>query len=252
MSEYLFILVLYRCTLEQSKAWQGLSVLLEKGEIGRDNIFIRDNTEHNIYLAEAYNNGLIEAQKRGLKMIVLLDQDTVLTTSYFEKLRSLKEDDSVWAPTLVAHSGEQLSPYYYSGTWGPWWSKHKTPDNNDLPMAFNSCLVLPLSVCRLIGGFNRNYPMDYLDFDTCRRLVKAGVELKSLGVTLEHNLSMADKSNYVSKERYILFLAAEKQYAADLGWRAQIAYRLRLALRAIKWTIIRHQYWQETWKSMFV
>lgn len=250
IQDTLFVIVLYRCSLEESKAYQALS--RSGSGVEKEDIYVHDNSVDNLYLAKAYNKALKEAKRRGKKRLVLLDQDTEVTEEYLKAISLIHTDDghTIWVPELVNEKGKRISPYGYKSNFGPWWNKHMRPKKDDRVIGFNSGMVLGVNQLECIGGFNEEYPLDYLDFDTCKRLEDKGVAISELGVRMTHHLSVQDPHKYVSFERYEILLAAERRFAQSLGKSAEKAYRCRLFLRAVRWTITRHKWWKETWMAL--
>lgn len=231
--DVLYIIVIYGIAKEQSTAWQCLHELFEPDAFARC-VYVHDNTAHNVYLAKAYNQGMAYAAKEGFEYMVLLDDDAAPTAEYIQAIRQIAasgDKHAVWAPLLKNAQGKQLSP---RRRWG-------------MEVAFNSGLLLPLHVLQEIGGFDTNYPMDYLDYRTCYLLHQHGVVLHTLPVTLMHDLSVNDYTQ-VSRERYISLLQAERRFAQES--RHLCRYRLLLSARLIKWILTGHPYVKETYHAL--
>ena len=228
----LYILVLYHVAAEHSIAYQGLRQYLSAEEY--NDIYIHDNTPHNVYLAEAYNRGLEYAILHRYKWIVLLDADTAVSEEYVRTLKAAIAEDatSVCVPVLVDSKGKQLSPSKLYGK----------------PTAFNSGLAVRCEIMEQIGGFNRNYPLDYLDNWLCRELYIRHINLTVLPVRLLHNLSVNDPKHYVSKERYNSILHGERQFAEQ--YNEVIRYKMRLLCRLCKWILTGHPCIKETFRAL--
>lgn len=224
----LYIVVIYGIRKEQSAAYRSLLTYLPEGERSR-NVYIHDNTLHNVYLAQAYNEGFSYAEEHGFSHIVLLDHDTELTEEYLSSLRRAitSAPEAVWVPTLCTARGKRLSPFR---RWG-------------MKIAFNSGMLIPVTAIRKIGGFNTAYPLDYLDHWVCYRFHQEEIALRTLPVRLTHALSVSDY-RHVPQWRYLSLLRAEKQFAQDIGRTGE--YKIRLLGRLIKWTLTRHPYIRET------
>lgn len=232
-NDILYIIVIYGIAKEQSTAWQCLHKLLKQDEFDRC-VYVHDNTAHNVYLAEAYNQGMAYAAKQGFEYMVLLDDDAAPTPVYIRAMQQIVESGdhhAVWAPILQNAQGQRLSP---RRRWG-------------MEVAFNSGLLLPLHVLQEIGGFDTNYPMDYLDYRTCYLLHQHGVVLHTLPVTLMHDLSVNDYTQ-VSRGRYLSLLQAERRFAKDS--QHLCSYRMFLLARLIKWALTGHPYIKETWNAL--
>ena len=231
MNKILFVIVIYKIKREESRAWQQLHALL--GEENESSIYVHDNTENNIYLAAAYNKGWQYAKQNGYTWMVLLDADTDVTKQYVDSVLEVVKTSSsqmVYCPVLTDGNGRHLSPLKSQG----------------IDVAFNSGLVIPISIIEKVGGFNENYPLDYLDYWFCNQLHQLHIPLKTLSSQLHHSLSVRDYSQ-VSQQRYLSLLAAEKRYAKETGREKQ--YKLRLFCRLIKWTLTGHKYIRETYRA---
>lgn len=232
-NDILYIVVIYGIAKEDSRAWQALRRCLSDEEMKRD-VYVHDNTGHNVYLAQAYNEGVAYAKAHGYLWIALFDADACPTGEYVAMVKQIvarEQADAVWAPTLVDERGKQLSPKRH---WG-------------IPVAFNSGLLLPVAVLDKVGGFNSNYPLDYLDYRLCYDLQQQHISLRRLEVTLTHSLSIENYSQ-VSRERYMSVLEAERRFAKETGnvWR----YRCLLMCRIVKWSLTRHKYIRESMHAL--
>lgn len=227
----LYIVVLYGMTLEESLSYKGLSEYLSADELRRD-VYVHDNSIHNIYLAGAYNKGLEYAMANGYEWIVLLDEDTMVSAAYLSALKAATAGSArVCVPTL-ADNGEVISPSRLYG----------------VPVAMNSGMAIRCSVMQEMGGFNKDYPLDYLDYWLCHCLYDRDISLEVLPVQMVHHLSLNSTKGYVSRERYMSLLAGERRYAEEFGyaWR----YRLHLIGRLIKWSLTGHTYVKETREAL--
>lgn len=230
VNDVLYIVIIYGITREQSRAWQSLKACLPADVFARD-VYMHDNTGHNVFLAQAYNEGLAYATSHGYQRIALFDADACPTKEYIDAVCAVRDERAVWAPTLADERGKVLSP---KRLWG-------------IPVAFNSGLVLPVGLMNELGGFNTDYPLDYLDHRLCYDLQQHQIPLRTLPVTLTHSLSVEDYTN-VSRERYLSVLAAEKRFAKETGHISR--YRCLLGARLIKWALTRHPFVRETFNAL--
>ena len=97
------IIDLYRCTLEESRAFNSLQEELKSAEIDYELVIFNNdnrqqiidekyvvvNSEENKKLAYAYNFALKRAVENGRKWLLLLDQDTSVPKGYFAELQKL-------------------------------------------------------------------------------------------------------------------------------------------------------------------
>lgn len=248
MSDILFILVLYRANKEQSQAYNSLKALLDE-KTRNELLFVWDNSQNNIMLSGAYNKGLDYAIQNKKKWIVLLDQDTKVTQQYIDSISEISNEYDVYAPLLKNQSGKQLSPVWYDCSKGPFGHLSTKESEKKICSAFNSGVILKADLVKSLGGFNPDFPLDYLDFWLFYKLSKSNAKIKIMNVELQHNLSV-ESADYTSKERYLLLLSAERKFANILGERSMRYYKYILFLRSMKWFLSGHKYWRETIKAL--
>lgn len=250
---FVIVIVLYRMSASQSKAYQGLCSCFTPEQLDKI-LYLHDNTHNNIQLSGAYNAALQQAQQRHARWLVLFDQDTEVTTQYVDELIKFSENAEkyqVAVPILKDESGRTLSPFFYNEKYGPFAGiSYKRKKNTDCLTAFNSGVVLDVALMQEIGGFSEKFPLDYLDYDYFHKFHKCGVQIKQLPITLTHTLSV-NSSEKLSLERYNSLLLAETYFVNMLGKTATAFYCLRLFLRSIKWTIKRPNLVIFTLKQIF-
>ena len=228
MNKILYIVVIYGIRREESPAWTTLHAVLDDADL-----YVHDNTEENVFLAKAYNKGLRYAKEHGYTWIVLLDADTRVTEQYLKTVQEVVESqapESAYCPVLIGENGRQLSPKKEYG----------------IPVAFNSGLLLPVAVMECVGGFNEDYPLDYLDYWLCYRLQQLHIALHTLPVHLTHTLSLQDYA-HMPERRYQSLLEAEKRFAQEAGNTRR--YKWHLLGRWLKWAITGHPYARETYQA---
>lgn len=229
MSKVLFVIVIYRIKQEESLAWQQLHTLL--GET--DDIYVHDNTDDNKYLAAAYNEAWHFAQQHGYTWMSILDADTAVTSEYIAAVQEAAKNNgtAAYCPTLLDERNRIISPLRAYG----------------MKVAFNSGLLIPIELIERIGGFNENYPLDYLDYWFCLQLHRLQIPLITMSVALHHSLSVRDYTT-VPQWRYLSLLAAEKRFAKEIGRETQ--YKMHLFCRLVKWTVSGHKYVRETYNAL--
>jgi hypothetical protein len=227
-NDILYIVVIYGIRLQDCYAWKGLHAAVDDADI-----YVHDNTANNVYLAKAYNKGLRYAKEKGYTWVALLDADTQVTQEYITAVNQTvmtQCPDSVYCPVLIGKNGKQLSPLRAYG----------------IPVAFNSGLLIPVTIMDTLGGFNEAYPLDYLDYWLCYQLQQRHIALKSLEVRLQHALSVQDYAQ-MPAWRYRSLLEAEKRFAQESG--NEKRYRWLLFCRLIKWALTGHPYVKETYRA---
>lgn len=188
-------------------------------------------------LAAAYNYGLTAAQRRNIEWMLLLDQDTALSASFFSSL--LREIDApppqgvcAFVPKLM-QNGAMLSPQVVGKfRKRPVAASFSGTSPNPLT-ALNSGACLRVQAVSDVGGFPREYWLDYLDHIMFHRLQSAGGRLVVLNVAVEHRLSLQNLENEITPERYANLLAAEWAFIRETGsGGGPLVHRLRLMKRA--------------------
>ena len=262
----LFILVLYKTTLKESTTFETLSKLL-RHDILQKQLFIYNNSPEipipsdcgiiqiaskNEMLVGAYNAGLQYAQDHGFRWIILLDQDTEITASYIDAVNTFINDpkNAIAAVPTIQNNNRILSPFWYNPNKGPFANKSHQPKHNECLTAFNSGVILQVEFLLSIGGFNSQYPLDYLDYWYFHKIYLLKQEVTILHATLTHSLSVLNYRDNMTKARYKSLLAAEKQFATQLGKQALFYYKFRLLGRCVKLCIKMPQYIGITLRSV--
>jgi GT2 family glycosyltransferase len=271
------VVVLYRCNITQSKSLT--SLLNAKREI--NDLFdfdilvynnytpspITPNPQFEIYnatsnemLAGAYNYALNQANKKNIDWLLLLDQDSCLTTKYFKELyhaisNAQKDDYVACIVPRIFNGNHQLSPVKYNPILGPKWflSGIKPGTSNKCHFAFNSATLIKTKAINKIGQFPNEYPLDDLDICYFYRLFKLGYKSIILNSKIEHQLSVLNYAQNMTPSRYNSILFYDKQMAKEIGIIAQFALFIRVLLRSIKqlFTKEKHKYIYQTIKSLF-
>ena len=131
----LFILLLYKITLQDSTTFQTLSQLLPNNILQKQ-LFIYNNSPEipitsecgiiqiaskNEMLVGAYNAGLQHAQEHNFRWIILLDQDTEITSAYIDTAHAFINDpkNAIAAVPTIQNNNRILSPFWYNPSKGP-------------------------------------------------------------------------------------------------------------------------------------
>ena len=188
-------------------------------------------------LAAAYNFALQIAMERGAQWLMLLDQDTDVTLDFLQEATAVAATSSaeVLVPRLTLQ-GRTLSPFQ-PVLQGP---AHPLPDAVEglqfQPLqAFNSGAVFAVDYLVRTGGFDAEFPLDYLDHASFARLHRYGGRMYLLQARLEHNLSSQAQGKLSDGAllREKCTLAAERRWMRTYGSTAERrAYPLRLMRRA--------------------
>lgn len=250
------VVVFYKQAIEESKTFQTLKQSLFPIGSQLTELILYDNSpekqefslqkyegipityfhdSRNLGIATAYNYALAAARENGSEWLLLLDHDTELTAEYMEQVMNLEEKNShIAAVVPKINSENQLISPVYSHSLRPLQGEKPVPGIQDKAvMAINSGALIRVDFLNEIGGFNEDFPLDYLDHWLFHEIYTKGYKVRLLNVTLEHELSVMDYSR-VSLGRYQSILESEikffKHYQQDL----YKSYRMQLAKRFLK------------------
>ncbi len=179
-------------------------------------------------VAAAYNAGLHEARTNGSRWLLLLDQDTALTSEYLDELRRSMEtvpaDVVAIIPRLV-QDGHTHSPQHL-----PRLSHRPFADSlagklEDKVSAFNSGAAVRVDAIRQFPG---RYWLDFLDHAVFHELQASDGRIWLMHARLEHRLSTQRLGEEASVSRYLNVLQAERDFYQQYGSAAdKLFYRLR-------------------------
>ncbi len=232
ITDFLPVLVVYRCPLSQSPTWR--SIIDESKRLGVTiDLMIYDNsplaqalpeTSINIHyqhdqtnsgVSKAYNEGFHLAQRLKKKWLLLLDQDSSFSPGWLELYASAAGDDNqnVIAPIVI--SGKKItSPFNYWLCLGSS-SKTMTPGIKSLEnnYAINSGLLIPTQLFEKAEGYDELIPLDFSDFAFMHKLKKLKAQLNVMNLRLKHQLSSQQKrESNKAKERFHLYCIGNKRF----------------------------------------
>ncbi|MDT2827552.1 glycosyltransferase [Enterococcus viikkiensis] len=204
---------------------------------GLDQRFAYYHSKENVGLARAYNRAL-EESKEEIAWLVTLDQDTTLTGDYLNELISCSakvSDSTVAIAPIIKDQDQQISPVR-SDTLRPLHSA--LPQGNQtyssVIMVINSATAVRTGFLKKIGGYNLEFPLDYLDHWLSWRIFAEGKEVIILKVELQHELSVLNYAEHMNFFRYQTILQAEKCYYSLYATNLFFKYRQQLFLRGAK------------------
>jgi GT2 family glycosyltransferase len=259
------VVVLYECTLDDSKTLQSFAEVCRlEGTTSRQiSLLVYDNSPNsqqtdlerwncgtveyrhaseNGGLAAAYNYALSRALEAKIEWLLLLDQDTVLTQAFF--LHLLAAVASPLSPKICAivpkliQAEKILSPQFVGIFRNSSCSNAFSGLSHDRLTAFNSAACLRVSAVMTIGGFPAEYWLDFLDHIVFHRLQADGSKVLVLEVFLEHQLSWRNLESEMSLSRYTNLISAEWRFIRETGVGGGPAlHRLRLLNRALVYSI---------------
>lgn len=262
------VFVLYKKKIAECPSYNALSEIVAK----RENVYllVYDNSPErqadvlfekeqvrylhnsaNPGLAQAYNMGLALFDQVSARLLLLLDQDTEVDSSYFEEIGTLLDVDHVGAFVPIVYSGSQkISPvlsdsYISSGLSFPLVGK-----TEQRLMAINSGAIFTKIGLTAIGQFNEAFPLDFLDHWIFWKLYQEHQVIEVLDLKLAHDLSVLDYSQ-VSLDRYESIVSAERLFYQKYDKDKLAVHTKHLIKRTIKQfvTVKNRKIWRRTWKE---
>lgn len=248
------VIVLYKMQLIDCLTYQTLINNIKNSKIDYSLIFYNNssdidiplsseykvvNSKENGKLFRAYNFALNYSKKPDSKWLLLLDQDTEITTEYIEKLDfflNRNNNENIVAVVPILKEGHKiLSPKKIS-SFG-WWEyniKHSGFQEERI-VAFNSLTLININFIQSIGGFSSEYPLDMLDHWYYHQINLFNKHVYVLDTEINHKLSLLNYEDNISLERHIDFLEAERKFIlTELSASHYITYKLRLLFRLTK------------------
>lgn len=202
-------------------------------------------------LATAYNYALNHAQQN-IRYFVTLDHDSQLTATYFDTLLTMDwTDELVAAVPLVYAGSNQISPVFADRYIN---RQVEKVDRSQLSqrriMAINSGAVFSIKFLKEIGGFNLDFPLDFLDHWLFWTIYQFKKTVFILPEKMEHDLSVLDYQK-VSVTRYQSILKAEKTFYQNYDKEMLPRHRKQLLLRTVKQflTVRNRKIWRLTLQS---
>jgi GT2 family glycosyltransferase len=250
------VVVFYQQAIEESKTFQTLKQSLFPIGSQLTELVLYDNSpeeqefpahkyegipityfhdSRNLGIATAYNYALAAARKNGSEWLLLLDHDTELTAEYMQQVMNLEEKNGhISAVVPKINSESQLISPVYSHSLRPLQGEKPVPGIQDKPvMAINSGALIRVDFLNEIGGFNEDFPLDYLDHWLFHEVYAKGYKVRLLDVILEHELSVMDYSR-VSLARYQSILESEIKFFKNYQQDLYKSYRMQMAKRFLK------------------
>lgn len=261
-SSILSVIVLYNCELVQSKSFASLlGILRANSEPAKYfSLLVYDNSPqpqshmapadfpiHYIHdpsnggLASAYNVALHRAESEQREWLLLLDQDTSLTTEFIleliETTRNLHAQTEVAAvvPKLrvngridspvadfLALVRRQFSPPE------PAISEDRVGIQQQRLSAYNSGSTLRVSALRSAGGFPAEFWLDFLDHAVFHALSRSGYRMYVMHAILAHDSSYSDVGSLPVWRMHNILLARSLYVQRNGTWVDRLLYRIWL------------------------
>lgn len=263
----LVVMVLYQQHFNQSPSFKMLTkaaherkiqlVLYDNSPTSYDESLVKNECIHyyhnsaNPGLATAYNYALACAQE-SIRYFVTLDQDSCLSATYFDTILTIKwSEQLVAAVPMTYDQHKQISPVYADRYINRQTQMIDEPQIiSSRIMAINSGTIFSIAFLKKIGGFNLDFPLDFLDhwiFWTVNQYKKSVIVLSE---QVAHDLSVLDFKK-VSVSRYQSILKAENQFYQNYDKEMRLQHRKQLFLRTIKQflTVKNRKIWRLTLRS---
>jgi GT2 family glycosyltransferase len=252
------VVVLYREKVEESKTFQSLKQYLfsQQEKLKNIELIVYDNSlekqefnpfaykglqityvhdPRNLGIATAYNFAWRRANENGSMWLLLLDHDTELTKDYVAEVLNISDyPEEVAAVVPKINSENTMISPVYSHLLRPLQEERPKSGLQKRPvMAINSGALLQMDFLNNIGGFNEEFPLDYLDHWIFFEIYEKGKMVWVLDVYLEHELSVMDYSR-VSLKRYQSILDSELNFYKNYKTNLFPSYRKQLVKRFLK------------------
>jgi GT2 family glycosyltransferase len=197
---------------------------------------------HNPGLAAAYNDALQLAIHEGFDWLLTLDQDTSLPASFLidmaaaARLYEGSTDVGAIVPRMV-DQGKTISPFRFVGGWFPRvLSETVSGVSARHTSALNSGSLFNTRILHSVGGYDERFPLHNSDTRVYQRLDIAGKRVAIAGhVVVPHELSILDRQNRITPDRYRLMLEDECDFwDHHMSLAGRLERLIRLAGRACK------------------
>lgn len=212
-------------------------------------------------LAAAYNYALSRAEQGGYPWLLLLDQDTTLTSEFFAELfaraNTLQTQDNVAAivPKLMVQGTIQSPAEPFIDYMRHQFRRNIQTLGKDVTgmqagriSAYNSGSTMRVPALRSIGGFPQEFWLDYLDHAVFHALCASGYKVYVLHARLTHELAESDL-NARSIWRFRSALKAQALFVKRAGNLSDgLLYRLWLlrSIRRLRADCVDKRIWKET------
>ncbi|MBS4213122.1 glycosyltransferase [Neobacillus rhizophilus] len=252
------VLVLYKKTPEESKTFLTLKQTLfsNKNGFNQFELILYDNSPEkqefnplkyegvhmsyvhdprNLGIVPAYNHAWKIANENGSKWILLLDHDTELTQEYMNEVMDLADfsEEIVAVVPKIMNENTMISPVYSNSLRPLLGDRPESGIQENPVMAINSGAIIRIDFLNEIGGFNEEFPLDYLDHWLFYEIYAKGKKVWVLDSVLEHELSVMDYSR-VSLKRYQSILESELNFYSNYKTELFSSFRKQLLKRFLK------------------
>ncbi|MGX7149239.1 glycosyltransferase [Enterococcus ureasiticus] len=244
-------IVLYQTEISQTPSYDYIKEIINKKNFvhllvydnsqkpQENELFYYDNVH---YIHDETNPGLAKAYNIGIKyfnqiqggLLLLLDQDSLLDSTYLDTLLTMSLEDEVvaYVPIVFSH-GRQISPVFSDQYIGCRSELPKAGIYSQRLMSINSGAVLSKELLKSIGFFNEEFPLDFLDHWLFYEIHQLGKKICVLDYRMEHELSVLNYEK-LSSQRYESIIRAETLFYQKYDRNKFHTHRRHLLLRTIK------------------
>lgn len=206
-------------------------------ELPADILYIHN--KNNPGLATAYNYAWEVALNHNCEWLLLLDHDTELTADYFNKVfevfskNILTPDIVAVMPIVKANENLVIGPVkthllsYYVPL-------DKTGKLTGDISGINSGTIVRVSFVKKLGGFNVNFPLDFLDHWFFNEVYKASAYIYVLDTIIYQNFSLLDFKVNINPVRYNSILKAQVLFYKNKNLLFSTRFKLTLCKEFIK------------------
>jgi hypothetical protein len=248
---FLFVVTLYGVSMDDSQTVHSLRQFRDKhpgihllildntpgGKAGRS--WIDGETDYvsfgeNKGLAQAYETAFHIAKATGYRFLVLLDQDSEVSSGFLHALNGVANQGNssvaIWCPDVICN-GKPVSPYSLNMLG---WPNFRSGTASNV-YGINSFSVVNVRFIELIGGFEHFYWLDCLDSWLYEQAHLSYWSIKRLETSVDHDLSLVSGKITLARLQNIAFY--ESCFALEYGSGGRILGTIfRLILRGIKRT----------------
>jgi GT2 family glycosyltransferase len=206
--------------------------------------FLYYHSKVNLGVSGAYNGAMEYALENGYPWMLLLDQDTQITSEFLLAMlrhsRNLLPREEIAAIVPTVRMGEvAISPGRQLFSLRGICSKYPEGECGIAPgelTSINSGCIMRVASLQAIGGFSTDFWLDYSDICVFHQFYVHGMKVwRSADVEIDHDLSVLDYDSLMTPWRYRNFSYAETAFNdLYMGRIKNTVQTLRLFARAIK------------------
>lgn len=268
IEDLLIVMVIYQQGLSSSKPWNSLVSALPVNAT----LFLFDNSElsqevppsrhqviyhfnsTNAGVAGAYNAGWIKAKQLGKPWILLLDQDTEISSQLFNAYReSIFQHPNIpmFAPILKDKLGI-LSPFYFNRGIARRLKKADTGVNSfENRRAANSGVLIKTIVFDHVNGFDERLPLDHSDIYFQEKIFQHHPSFVVIPIELNHQFSGSENQDFKGEvSRYKIFcescvMMASLSENKNSYYRTSLKRAIRLSMKHFSTAFVSQHF--QTW-----